>query len=147
MALGPTQPLIEMSTRSISWGKGGRCVRLTTLPASCAFFMKSGNLDFLEPSGPLRACNGTDLPIYNVLYPAERHQMDHPNLYCLLCVGNKKKWGNSSTYLPLPAPAPPLPSSLPAVACVLEIFGISVNKNIQIMCTIFLVSGEEILNF
>ena len=25
--------------------------------------MKSGNLDFLEPSGPLQACNGTDLPL------------------------------------------------------------------------------------
>jgi hypothetical protein len=24
--------------------------------------MKSGNLNFLEPSGPLQACNGTDLP-------------------------------------------------------------------------------------
>ena len=24
--------------------------------------MKSGNLKFLEPSGPLQACNGTDLP-------------------------------------------------------------------------------------
>ena len=38
MALGSTQPLAEMSTRSISWGggKGGRCVRLTTLPPSCA---------------------------------------------------------------------------------------------------------------
>jgi len=33
MALGSTQPLTEMSTRSISWGKSGRCVvRLTTLP-------------------------------------------------------------------------------------------------------------------
>ena len=40
-------------------GKGGRCVRLTTLPPSCAVVMKSGNLNFLEPSGPLRACNGT----------------------------------------------------------------------------------------
>ena len=35
-------------------------VRLTTLPPSCAVFMKSGNLNFLEPSGPLQACNGTD---------------------------------------------------------------------------------------
>ena len=35
------------------------CVRLTTLPPSCAVVMKSGNLDFLEPSGPLQACNGT----------------------------------------------------------------------------------------
>jgi len=39
-------------------GKGDRCVRLTTLPPSCAVVMKSGNLNFLEPSGPLQACNG-----------------------------------------------------------------------------------------
>jgi len=42
-------------------GKGGRCVRLTTLPPSCAVVTKSGNLNFLEPSGPPGACNGTDL--------------------------------------------------------------------------------------
>ena len=42
--------------------KDGRCVRLTTLPPSCAVVMKSGNLNFLEPSGPLQACNGTALP-------------------------------------------------------------------------------------
>jgi hypothetical protein len=42
-------------------GKGGRCVRLTTLPPSCAVVMKSGNLNLLEPSGPLQACNGTAL--------------------------------------------------------------------------------------
>jgi hypothetical protein len=38
MALGSTQPLTEVSTKSISWGggKGGRCVGLTTLPPSCA---------------------------------------------------------------------------------------------------------------
>ena len=43
-------------------GKGGRCVRLTTLPRSCAVVMKSGNLNFLEPSGQLQACNGYALP-------------------------------------------------------------------------------------
>jgi len=32
------------------------------LPPSCAVVMKSGKLNFLEPSGPLQACNGTDLP-------------------------------------------------------------------------------------
>ena len=32
------------------------------LPPSCAFVMKSGNLNFLEPSGPLQAYNGTALP-------------------------------------------------------------------------------------
>ena len=57
MALGSTQPLTEMSTRS-------RRVRLTTLPPSCAVVMKSGNLNFLEPSGLLQACNGIALPFY-----------------------------------------------------------------------------------
>ena len=47
----------------VSWGKGGRCVRLTTLPPSCAVVMKYGNLNFLEPSGPLQVCNGTALPL------------------------------------------------------------------------------------
>jgi len=63
MALGSTQPLTEMSTRYTSWGKGGRCVRLTTLPPSCVVVRKSGNLNFLEPSGPLQACNGSVLPL------------------------------------------------------------------------------------
>ena len=57
MALGSTQPL----TGVFPGGKGGRCVRLTTLPPSCAVVTKSGNLIFLEPSGPVQACNGTDL--------------------------------------------------------------------------------------
>jgi len=29
--------------------------------------MKSGNLNFLEPSGPLQACNGTALPAFTEL--------------------------------------------------------------------------------
>jgi hypothetical protein len=44
-------------------GKGGRCVRLSTSPPSCAVLMQSGNLNFLEPSGLLQACNGTALPL------------------------------------------------------------------------------------
>ena len=36
---------------------------LTTLPPSCAVVMKSGNLNFLENSGPFQACNGTALPL------------------------------------------------------------------------------------
>jgi hypothetical protein len=53
MALGLTQPLTEMSTRNISWGKGGRYVGLTTLPLSC-----SECHEIWEPQRPgtLRAC-------------------------------------------------------------------------------------------
>ena len=59
MAMGLTQPLTEMSITSISpESKGGRCVRLKTLPQSCTVVMKSGNLNFLEPSGPVQARNG-----------------------------------------------------------------------------------------
>jgi hypothetical protein len=37
------------------------------LPTSCAVVMKSGNLNFLEPSGPLQAGNGNALPLFNLL--------------------------------------------------------------------------------
>jgi hypothetical protein len=43
--------------------KSGRCVRLTTLPPSCAVVMKSGSLNFLEHSGSVQACNETALPL------------------------------------------------------------------------------------
>ena len=63
MSLGSTQPLIELSTRNISWGaKGGRCVGLTTLPPSCADCLEIWGLNLLEPSGPVQACNGIALP-------------------------------------------------------------------------------------
>ena len=51
MVLGSNQSLREMSTR-INGGKGGRCVRLTTLPPSCAVVTNSGNLNLLGLSGP-----------------------------------------------------------------------------------------------
>jgi hypothetical protein len=62
MYMGSTQPLTKMSTRSISWGKGGRCVGLTILPPSCADYLnKSGSFNLLQPSGPVKACNGIAL--------------------------------------------------------------------------------------
>jgi hypothetical protein len=39
MALGSTQPLTEWVPVAFPGGKGGRCVRLTTLPPSCAVVM------------------------------------------------------------------------------------------------------------
>jgi len=53
MALGSTQPLTEMSTSSISWGKKWPVRRLTILPPSWATVTQSGNLNFLESSGHL----------------------------------------------------------------------------------------------
>ena len=38
------------------------------LPPSCAIVTKSGKLNFLEPSGPLRTCNGTALHLYMYIY-------------------------------------------------------------------------------
>jgi len=37
--------------------------RADNLPPSCAVVTKSGKLNFLEPSGPVQACNGTALPL------------------------------------------------------------------------------------
>jgi hypothetical protein len=39
--------------------KRGRCVRLTLTPSGA----ESGSLIFLEPFGPVQACNGTALPL------------------------------------------------------------------------------------
>jgi len=67
MALGSTQPLTEMSTRSISWGQGRPVREADNPPPSCVFVTKSGNLNLLEPSGPVQACNGIALLFYSHL--------------------------------------------------------------------------------
>jgi hypothetical protein len=59
MALGSTQPLTEMNTSIISWGKGGRCIALTFLPPSCANCHKNWEL---RPPGTLRASTRIALP-------------------------------------------------------------------------------------
>jgi hypothetical protein len=62
MALGLTQPPTEMSTRNISWVKGGRCVGLTTLLPYCADCLEIWEPQPKELSGPVQACNGIALP-------------------------------------------------------------------------------------
>jgi len=59
MALGSTQPLTEMGTRIISWGQRRPVRKAENLPPSFAVVTKSGNLNFLEPSGHLWVFNGT----------------------------------------------------------------------------------------
>jgi len=44
------QSLKETSNKNISWGKGGRCLGLTTLPPSCADFHETCDA---EPPGTL----------------------------------------------------------------------------------------------
>jgi hypothetical protein len=57
-ALRSTQPL-KVSTRDFSWGKGGRCVWLTTYhPCSAEKSIKSGALTYPEPLGPPRPVAG-----------------------------------------------------------------------------------------
>jgi len=51
MALGSTQPLKEMSTRSISWGKGGQCIRLTTYHHPVPLSRNLGTLISWNPLG------------------------------------------------------------------------------------------------
>ena len=40
MALGLTQPVTEVSSGSISWVKGGRCLELATLASICGHFIE-----------------------------------------------------------------------------------------------------------
>ena len=68
MALGSTHPLTEMNTRSISWWLRRPVRKADNLPPSFAVVMKSGNLNFLEPFGPVQACKGTALPFTQILY-------------------------------------------------------------------------------
>ena len=61
VTLVSTQPLTEMSTRNIYWGKGGRCIRLTLLPPSCA-----DCLEIWKPQSPgnPKTCTGIALAYY-----------------------------------------------------------------------------------
>jgi hypothetical protein len=73
VTLGSTQPLTEIRTRNISWGKGGRCVGLTNLLHSGADCLKIWKL---QPPGILWACQEIALPLPLLLLS---NYMDPPN--------------------------------------------------------------------
>jgi len=62
------------------------------LPPSCAVVTKSGNLKFLEPSGPLRACNGTTVPsLCTYMYPMCWDDTGYEIQPSLLLIGWRKR--------------------------------------------------------
>ena len=68
MALGFSQPLIELSTRNISWGvKAGGAYGWQPYHLHVTIDLKSGSLSLLEPSGPVQACNGISVLIMSLL--------------------------------------------------------------------------------
>jgi hypothetical protein len=59
MALGSTQPLTEMNTRSISWGvKAAVSYGWQPYHLHVLIVLKFGSLNLLEPSGPVQECIG-----------------------------------------------------------------------------------------
>ena len=69
--------------------KGGRCVKLTILQPFCAVVTKSGKLNFLEPSGPVQACNGTACFTVELwLYVTKKNQLDATSYFIVLLIGS-----------------------------------------------------------
>jgi hypothetical protein len=63
MALGLDQLLTEMSTRNNSCGiRVAGAYGWQPYHPHVSIVLKSGSLNLLEPSGPVQACNGIDLP-------------------------------------------------------------------------------------
>ena len=64
MTLDSTQPLTEINTRNISWGKDDRCIGLTNLSSSCADYLEMGEPYSPGNSVPVQACNGIALHLH-----------------------------------------------------------------------------------
>ena len=54
-------------------GKDGRCIQMITYHLHVPNVLKSGSFNFLEPSGPVQACNGIALPLTVTITQAYSH--------------------------------------------------------------------------
>ena len=89
-ALRSTQPL-KVSTRDFSWGKGGRCVWLTTYhPCSAERSRKSGTLIYPEPLGPPR-------PVAGHLYFTSHIPSRYMNCFSIQCISFRVPYNNGSS--------------------------------------------------
>ena len=61
--------------------------KVNNLPLSCAVVMKSGNLNFLELSGTLQACNGTAIPFTITLKDLKQTALSCRPSDCAVLVG------------------------------------------------------------
>ena len=69
--------------QDIPGGKDGRCVRVTTLPPSCAECLVIWSLNRPEPSGPHRPVIGVALPFYQ---PRSELWWNRDGQLLLMCV-------------------------------------------------------------
>ena len=78
-------------------------LKADNLRPPCVFVTKSGNLYFLEPSGPVQACNGTGLPspftyMFRTLWVHSQGDTCVYSSVCFTCidvsslVGRRKRW-------------------------------------------------------
>ena len=87
MALGSTQPLTEMSTRSIFWGKLGRCIRLHC-PVPLSFNL--GTLTSWNPLGQSRPVTGLIYLLFFFFKDNSHYRQGKSEAVILTCI-----WRNS----------------------------------------------------